>query len=148
MSKKPKAVFVGDVVLHEHIDGLQVPLIHRECYDDWPLSKDKSEAGELLPKTAVREIWEETRVAAHPGPRLSSIRYKVGRSPKAVRYWRSAVSSQRLRWPDHEASAVKWSPVDKVLGKITYPGEYAMIKAAVTVPPTSVLLTVRHVRAM
>ena len=98
MSKKPKIVSAGGVVLREHTAGLQVLLIHRERYDDWSLPKGKGEADELLPETAVREIREETGVAAHLGLRLPSVRYKVGKGPKAVHYWRSAVfSTTRFR---------------------------------------------------
>ncbi len=148
MSKKPKIVSAGGVVLREHTDGLQVLLIHRERYDDWSLPKGKGEADELLPETAVREIREETGVAAHLGLRLPSVRYKVGKGPKAVHYWRSAVFSQRPRRPDHEVSAVKWFPVDKALEKVTYPDERAVIEAAVAAPPTNALLIVRHAKAM
>ena len=52
MSKKPKIVSAGGVVLREHTNGLQVLLIHRERYDDWSLPKGKGEADELLPETA------------------------------------------------------------------------------------------------
>ena len=148
MSKKPKIVSAGGVVLREHTDGLQVLLIHRERYDDWSLPKGKGEADELLPETAVREIREETGVAARLGLRLPSLRYKVGKQPKAVHYWRSAVLSQRPRRPDHEVSAVKWFPIDAALEKATHPDERAVIEAAVTTPPTNALLIVRHAKAM
>ena len=148
MSKKPKIVSAGGVVLREHTDGLQVLLIHRERYDDWSLPKGKGEADELLPETAVREIQEETGVAARLGLRLPSLRYKVGKQPKAVHYWRSAVLSQRPRRPDHEVSAVKWFPIDAALEKATHPDERAVIEAAVTTPPTNALLIVRHAKAM
>ena len=130
MSKKPKIVSAGGVVLREHTAGLQVLLIHRERYDDWSLPKGKGEADELLPETAVREIREETGVAARLGLRLPSLRYKVGKQPKAVHYWRSAVLSQRPRRPDHEVSAVKWFPVEAALGKLTHPDERAVVEAA------------------
>ena len=148
MSKKPKIISAGGVVLREHTDGLQVLLIHRERYDDWSLPKGKGEADELLPETAVREIQEETGVAARLGLRLPSLRYKVGKQPKAVHYWRSAVLSQRPRRPDHEVSAVKWFPIDAALEKATHPDERAVIEAAVTTPPTNALLIVRHAKAM
>ena len=148
MSKKPKIVSAGGVVLREHTDGLQVLLIHRKRYDDWSLPKGKGETDELLPETAVREIREETGVAALLGLRLPSIRYKVGKGPKAVHYWRSAVLSQRPRRPDREVSAVKWFPVDAALEKATYPDERAVIEAAVAAPQTNALLIVRHAKAM
>ena len=148
MSKKPKIVSAGGVVLREHTNGLQVLLIHRERYDDWSLPKGKGEADELLPETAIREIQEETGVTARLGLRLPSLRYKVGKHPKAVHYWRSSVLSQRPRRPDHEVSAVKWFPVDKALEKVPSPDERAVIEAAVAAPPTNALLIVRHAKAM
>ena len=148
MSKKPKIVSAGGVVLREHTNGLQVLLIHRERYDDWSLPKGKGEADELLPETAIREIQEETGVTARLGLRLPSLRYKVGKHPKAVHYWRSSVLSQRPRRPDHEVSAVKWFPIDAALEKATHPDERAVVEAAVQAPPTNALLIVRHAKAM
>ena len=148
MSKKPKIVSAGGVVLREHTNGLQVLLIHRERYDDWSLPKGKGEADELLPETAIREIQEETGVTARLGLRLPSLRYKVGKHPKAVHYWRSSMLSQRPRRPDHEVSAVKWFPIDAALEKATHPDERAVIEAAVQAPPTNALLIVRHAKAM
>ena len=148
MSKKPKIVSAGGVVLREHTNGLQVLLIHRERYDDWSLPKGKGEADGLLPETAIREIQEETGVTARLGLRLPSLRYKVGKHPKAVHYWRSSVLSQRPRRPDHEVSAVKWFPIDAALEKATHPDERAVIEAAVQAPPTNALLIVRHAKAM
>ena len=148
MSKKPKIVSAGGVVLREHTNGLQVLLIHRERYDDWSLPKGKGEADELLPETAIREIQEETGVTARLGLRLPSLRYKVGKHPKAVHYWRSSVLSQRPHRPDHEVSAVKWFPIDAALEKATHPDERAVIEAAVAAPPTNALLIVRHAKAM
>ncbi len=148
MSKKPKIVSAGGVVLREHTNGPQVLLIHRKRYDDWSLPKGKGETDELLPETAVREIREETGVEARLGLRLPSIRYKIDKSPKAVHFWRSAVLSQRPRRPDHEVSAVKWFPVEAALEQVTYPDERAIIEAAVQTPPTNALLIVRHAKAM
>ena len=148
MSKKPKIVSAGGVVLREHTNGLQVLLIHRERYDDWSLPKGKGEADELLPETAIREIQEETGVTARLGLRLPSLRYKVGKHPKAVHYWRSSVLSQRPRRPEHAVSAVKWFPIDAALEKATHPDERAVIEAAVQAPPTNALLIVRHAKAM
>ena len=148
MSKKPKIVSAGGVVLREHTNGLQVLLIHRERYDDWSLPKGKGEADELLPETAIREIQEETGDTAREGLRLPTLRYKVGKHPKAVHYWRSSVLSQRPRRPDHEVSAVKWFPIDAALEKATHPDERAVIEAAVQAPPTNALLIVRHAKAM
>ena len=130
MSKKPKIVSAGGVVLRQHTSGLQVLLIHRDRYDDWSLPKGKRETDELLPETAVREIREETGVASRLDLRLPSVRYKVSKGPKAVHYWRSEVVSQRPRRPDDEVSAVKWLPVEAALEKLTYPDERAVIEAA------------------
>ena len=38
----------------------EVMVVHRPRYDDWSLPKGKSDPGESLQATALREVWEET----------------------------------------------------------------------------------------
>jgi 8-oxo-dGTP diphosphatase len=38
----------------------EIMVIHRPRYDDWSLPKGKSDPGESLQGTALREVWEET----------------------------------------------------------------------------------------
>ena len=65
----------------------EVAVVHRPRYDDWSLPKGKLDRGEHPLLGALREIAEETGVAALPGRRLGSLRYPVQEGPKRVRFW-------------------------------------------------------------
>ena len=67
-------------------EGAEVLLVHRPKYDDWSLPKGKSEPGEHILLTAVREVWEETCVRPVLGPRLPSVEYISWGYPKRVSY--------------------------------------------------------------
>lgn len=148
MSKKRKIVAAGGVILRERSGTQQVLLIHRDRYDDWSLPKGKGEADELLPETALREITEETGVDAVLDLRLPSIRYDTSTGPKVSHYWRATVKRQRNRKPDHEVSQVKWFSIEDALARVTYEAEQDLIRRAVELPTSNVLLVVRHAKAM
>ena len=68
-------------------EDAEVLLVHRPEYDDWSLPKGKSDAGEHILLTAVREVWEETCVRPVLGPRLPTVEYISWGHPKRVSYW-------------------------------------------------------------
>ena len=149
MSKKPRVVAAGGVVLRTHHDkGRQVLMIHRESYDDWSLPKGKGLADELLPETAIREIREETGVTACLDLRLPTQKYLVPKGLKATHYWRAGVVEQRPRLPDKEVQKVKWFTVEEALKKLTYAADREVVGAAMDLPSTNVLMLVRHGKAM
>ena len=79
----------------------EILLVHRKKYDDWSLPKGKTEPGEPLPVTAVREVLEEGGARLALGRRLASVRYNVGGRPKRVHYWAARVlSRRRARGPE------------------------------------------------
>ena len=88
----------------------EVLLVHRPKYDDWSMPKGKSEPGEHILLTAVREVWEETCVWPVLGPRLPSVEYISWGRPKRVSYW-SAFSSGHEAAPGNEIDAVAWVPL-------------------------------------
>ena len=65
----------------------EVLLVHRPAYDDWSLPKGKSEPGEHILLTPVREVLEETCVRPVLGPRLPTVEYISWGRPKQVSYW-------------------------------------------------------------
>jgi 8-oxo-(d)GTP phosphatase len=92
-------------------DGAEVLLVHRPKYDDWSLPKGKSEPGEHLLLTAVREVFEETCVRPVLGPRLPSVEYISWGKPKQVSYW--AVAGQHAEAaPGSEIDKVSWLPLE------------------------------------
>src|ERR1700758_3469658 len=85
----------------------RVLLVHRKKYDDWSLPKGKTEPGELLPVTAVREVLEEGGARLALGRRLTPVRSGGGGRPKRVHYWAARVI-------ETDDEAVPNSEVDKV----------------------------------
>lgn len=149
MSKKPRVVAAGGVVLRTHHDkGRQVLMIHRESYDDWSLPKGKGLSDELLPETAIREIREETGVTACLDLRLPTQKYTVSKGLKATHYWRAGVVEQRPRKPDKEVQKVKWFSIDDALAQLSYDADREVVRAALEMPATNVLMIVRHGKAM
>jgi len=83
----------------------QVLLVHRPVYDDWSLPKGKSEPGEHILLTAVREVLEETCVRPVLGPRLPTVEYISWGHPKRVSYW-AAFSAGLEAAPGQEIDAI------------------------------------------
>lgn len=148
MTKRPKVVAAGGVILRERKGRRQVLLIYRKAYKDWSLPKGKGNPDEYLPETAVREIREETGVTARLDLRLPTIKYQVSKGLKAVHYWRGSVVDQADRPPDGEVQAVKWFDEKDALAQVSYDDERELIATALDAPPTTVLLLARHAKAM
>lgn len=149
MSRKPTIVAAGGVVLRDHHNkGQQVLLIHRESYDDWSLPKGKGLPAELLPETAIREIQEETGVTACLDLRLPTQKYTVSKGVKATHYWRAGVVEQRPRKPDKEVQKVKWFTIEDALAKLSYNADREVVRSALEMPSTNVLMIIRHGKAM
>src|SRR5215472_8502449 len=77
----------GAVLWRARAGGIETALVHRPRYDDWSFPKGKSEPGEHVLLTAVREVEEETGVRAALGRRLATQTYPVEGQPKQVEYW-------------------------------------------------------------
>ncbi|MHA6512617.1 NUDIX hydrolase [Tessaracoccus sp. Z1128] len=148
MSKRAKIRAAGAVVLRGTGDDMEVLMIHRPAYDDWSLPKGKGAADELAPRTAVREVREETGAVVRLGLRLPSIRYELAKGPKTVEYWRAEVLEQHPREPDAEVDRVRWFTIDEAMRRLTYADERRVLSAALLTPRTTPLLLVRHAKAM
>ena len=123
----------------------EVLLVHRPKYDDWSLPKGKSEPGEHILLTAVREVWEETCVRPVLGPRLPSVEYISWGRPKRVSYW-SALSSGQEAAPGNEIDGVAWVPLAQAREQLADTNDEPVISAfrpRRTVP----LILVRHASA-
>ncbi|WP_372736146.1 NUDIX domain-containing protein [Nocardioides sp.] len=103
--------------------GKTVLLVHRPKYDDWSFPKGKLDRGEHAVAAAVRETMEETGVAVSLGPPLSDQCYAVNAGTKRVHYWtgrplgRHDVTAYAA---NDEIDEVRWVPLDKAAGKLTY----------------------------
>lgn len=125
----------------------EVLLAHRPAYDDWVLPKGKVEPGELLPKTAVREVAEEVAALIRLGAPLTPIRYPIPNKTKMVSWWVGVTMTCAPRRPDSEVDASKWYTPEDALNVLTYADERAVLTEALTLPDTTPLVMVRHAKA-
>jgi len=119
--------------------------VHRPKYDDWSLPKGKSEPGEHILLTAVREVWEETCVRPVLGPRLPTVEYISWGQPKRVSYW-SAFGPGHEAAPGNEIDAVAWVPLDQAREQLADTHDEPVI-SAVRPRQTVPLILVRHASA-
>jgi 8-oxo-dGTP diphosphatase len=123
----------------------EVLLVHRPKYDDWSLPKGKSEPGEHILLTAVREVFEETCLRPVLGPRLPTVEYLSWGHPKRVSYWSSFSHGQEAA-PGNEIDAVAWLPLAQAREQLAGTHDDPVISAfrpRETVP----LILVRHASA-
>jgi 8-oxo-dGTP pyrophosphatase MutT (NUDIX family)/phosphohistidine phosphatase SixA len=128
----------------------EVLLVHRVKYDDWSLPKGKTEPGEPLPVTAVREVLEEGGTRLALGRRLVSVRYNVGGRPKRVHYWAARVASVDERAvPNAEVDEVAWLPAARAVEKVSYVHDHGVLADFASRPAaTAPLILLRHAKAV
>jgi 8-oxo-(d)GTP phosphatase len=142
----------GAVAWRPGADGEEpeVLLVHRKKYDDWSLPKGKTEPGEPLPVTAVREVFEEGGARLVLGRRLTSVRYQAGGRPKRVHYWAARVSDvDPAAVPNSEVDQVAWLPAARARERASYEHDVRVLddftsQRADTVP----LILLRHAKAI
>jgi 8-oxo-dGTP diphosphatase len=135
----------GAVVWRLGPGGVEILLVHRPKYDDWSLPKGKREPGEHILLTAVREVFEETRVCSVLGPRLPSVEYEAGDFRKQVDYW-SVLSPGHQAAACHEVDAVSWRPRPQAIQQLTYSRDADLIAGA-RLRETVPLILLRHASA-
>lgn len=151
MSKTPSKVIRagGAVVIREHPKrGTEVVIVHRKRYDDWSLPKGKVENGELLPVTAVREVWEETGVTIRLNSPLDTVRYPTSSGLKAVDWWLGTAVAVSRRAPDAEVDAVAWLPMKSAISRLTNAADHELVRQSMQQPATVPLILLRHGKAM
>jgi 8-oxo-dGTP pyrophosphatase MutT (NUDIX family) len=140
----------GGVLYRRAGDTIEVCLVHRPRYDDWSLPKGHLDRGEHPLLAAVREVTEETGVAARPELRMRTVEYPLpdGR-PKAVDFWLMAAGRQALDPQDtHEVDNAVWLPAAEAVERLSYADERPLVATAAALPPvTAVTGLVRHAHA-
>lgn len=135
--------------------SIEVLLIHRPKYDDWTLPKGKTDPGESLAETAVREIREETGLRVRLGVPLHQLEYRVAAGIKRVTYWSArTVGSAGTEGfiPNSEVDEVRWARLGKASDLLTYPHDRDILERFRTARETNehrsrTLIVQRHAKA-
>jgi 8-oxo-dGTP pyrophosphatase MutT (NUDIX family) len=141
MSRFPtrQAVSAGGLVVADRDDGPWVVLIaHRSASGvlQWTLPKGRTEEGEALEQTAVREVREETGLDAEVVDKLGVVDYWFVWRPDRVRYHKfvhyflMAHLGGDVETRDDEAEEVVWLRYDEAIDRLTHPNERALVVAA------------------
>ncbi|NLT29960.1 MAG: NUDIX hydrolase [Propionibacterium sp.] len=141
----------GAVVLRPSPDGPEVLVVHRPRYDDWTLPKGKLDGAETPPAAAVREVAEETGIRIRLAAPLDRTRYRVKGTPKEVDWWLGVIADETATPGEidaDEVDEVAWWPVQRARTELSQPAERDLIDQAVDTPATTVLLVVRHGKAI
>lgn len=127
----------------------EVLLVHRRRYDDWSLPKGKTEPGEALPVTAVREVREEGGARIVLGRRLTQVKYKVSGRPKRVTYWSALVTGVDAgAVPNEEIDEAVWLPEEQARERTSYAQDLEVLDAFAAAPADTVpLIMLRHAKA-
>jgi 8-oxo-(d)GTP phosphatase len=139
----------GAVVWRPGPAGPLVALVHRPKYDDWTLPKGKTEPGESVLLTAVREVLEETGQRVTLGRRLSPSYYDVDGRPKRVDYWAARSQDPPAPFvPSHEVDGLAWLPVPEAANRLTYERDVVVLAEFAAGPATTTsLILLRHASA-
>ncbi|MET0422484.1 MAG: NUDIX hydrolase [Actinoplanes sp.] len=147
----PHLVRAAGGVLHrpDSAGGMTIALVHRPRYDDWSLPKGKLDDGEEPMAAAVREVREETGIAARPRLRLPSVEYTMpDGTPKVVDYWLMQPGDDGPVQDTDEVDAVEWLPIAEAVERVTYADERDLLTHVAELPPvTAVAALVRHAHA-
>lgn len=158
MAGKTADVYAAGAVCWRMIDGrMNVLLIHRTVHGDVTIPKGKVDPGESLPRTAVREVEEETGLAVALGVPLGVSHYDMpdGHS-KIVRYWAAEVTPEAIARstfvPNAEVAAIEWVTIKKARTYLSYPADVEILEAFshlvdAGVTRTFALIALRHGKA-
>lgn len=152
------AVYAAGAVCWRLIEGkMHVLVIHRTVHGDVTIPKGKVDPGETLPRTAVREIQEETGLAVALGVPLGVSMYPLpsGRE-KIVHYWAAEISPEAIQHstflPNAEVAALEWVTIKRARSYLSYPADVEIIDAFSRlvdngVTSTFALIALRHGKA-
>jgi 8-oxo-(d)GTP phosphatase len=137
----------GCVLWRPGSGGPEVALVHRPRYDDWSFPKGKLDAGETLMRCAVREVAEETGIAARLGARLGHVTYEVPDGAKQVYYWAAQAGEGEFAAND-ETDELRFLDVDKAAELLSYSHDGAVLRRFTGIgAPTATIALVRHAKA-
>jgi phosphohistidine phosphatase SixA/ADP-ribose pyrophosphatase YjhB (NUDIX family) len=107
-----------------------VLVVHRPSYDDWTFPKGKTDPGETLQVTAVREIGEEAGVRVRLGHPLQDIVYPISGGTKRVAYWCARVVGPEEATPfvpNKEVDEIRWVEPKAARKLLTYEHDVSLL---------------------
>jgi 8-oxo-dGTP pyrophosphatase MutT (NUDIX family)/phosphohistidine phosphatase SixA len=109
---------------------VEVLVVHRPSYDDWTFPKGKTDPGETLQQTAVREIGEEAGVRVRLGHPLRQVTYPVSGGTKVVAYWSARVTGddETPFVPNKEVDEIRWVGLDDARTLLTYEHDAGLLE--------------------
>ncbi|MFG1947850.1 NUDIX domain-containing protein [Nonomuraea sp. NPDC048826] len=126
----------------------EVALVHRPRYDDWTFPKGKLKTSEHLIAGALREVREETGLVVTLGRALPPVHYPHGTRLKRVDYWAARVAEEHAFAPGDEVDELRWLPLGRARGLLTYEWDAGLLRALVAAPlVTEPLVLIRHASA-
>lgn len=125
----------GGLVWDKREPSAKLAVIHRRKYDDWTLPKGKTEPGESLRETALREVREELGCPVRVEEFAGTVSYTAGRAPKVVFYWHMVRTDDAPFQPNKEVDRVEWLAPGEAIGRLTYAGERDLVSRAAFVRP-------------
>jgi 8-oxo-dGTP pyrophosphatase MutT (NUDIX family)/phosphohistidine phosphatase SixA len=153
------AVYAAGAVCWRLIDGkMHVLVIHRTVHGDVTIPKGKVDPGESLPRTAVREIQEETGLSVALGVPLGVSHYTMpGGRAKIVHYWAAEVTQDAILRstfvPNGEVAALEWVTLKRARTYLSYPADVEILESFARlvdngVTRTFALIALRHGKAV
>lgn len=110
---------------------VDVLVVHRPSYDDWTFPKGKTDPGETLQQTAVREIGEEAGVRVRLGHPLQQVTYPISGGTKVVSYWSARLvgtDEDAPFVPNKEVDEIRWVGLDEARTLLTYDHDLGLLE--------------------
>ena len=129
--KQNKKIIASGGVLYRENNGGEIIICHRSRTNLYALPKGKSENGENIETTALREVLEETGLQCKIIRPIGTIEYLVLQGekyfPKEVTFFLMEIIGGNLENHDHEFDSVKWIEIEKAKSILTFQSESDMV---------------------
>ncbi|MBS96421.1 MAG: NUDIX hydrolase [SAR202 cluster bacterium] len=122
-----KKIIASGGVIYRKNNGGEIIICHRTKTNLYALPKGKSENGENLENTALREVLEETGLQCKIIKSIGTIEYLVPQEgkylPKEVTFFLMEIIGGNLENHDHEFDTVQWIEIQYAKSILTFESE-------------------------